>query len=54
MANSYLTNIHTRKIITAKVIFIICKCENMYNKKEKNMYLTIFAKALHHRCSTGF
>ena len=33
MANSYLRIIHTRKIITKNVIFIICTCQNIYNKK---------------------
>ena len=35
MANSYLTKIHTRKIITQNVVFIFCSCENMYSKKKK-------------------
>ena len=34
MANSYLTNIHTKKIITENVIFQICTCQNMYSKKK--------------------
>ena len=33
MGNSYLTNIHTRKNITEMWLFIICTCQNMYNKK---------------------
>ena len=35
MTNSYLTNIHTRKIITKNVIFKICTCHKMHNKKKK-------------------
>ena len=34
MAKSYLTNIHTRKIVAKNVIFHnLYACQNMYNKK---------------------
>ena len=33
MTKPYLTNIHARKIIAENVIFIICTCQIMYNKK---------------------
>ena len=37
MANSYLTNIYTRKIITENVTFIICTSQIMYNKKNMSV-----------------
>ena len=46
MTNSYLTNIHTRKIITENVIFKICTCHNMDNKKKKNMPIDQLMTAL--------
>ena len=52
MTNSYLTNIHTRKIITKSVIFIICTCQNMYNENNNNnnnnnMYCYFFVNLEH-------
>ena len=35
MEKSDLTNIHIRKIIAENVIFHICTCQNMYNKKTR-------------------
>ena len=45
MANFHLTNIHTRKIVTEKVIFHNLHMSYMYNKKKdhKKLLITLVA-----------